>query len=192
MPDHIINRPNHVEIRPIGIHAYFDKVQVWVRQPYDSEALAELRAQCGRGGIYPENGPARFDARLRQRIELRQPSADALRQLARREDVLINKVEIAIDYVFNSPVVRDEAREFFDRHMIRRWHSKKQQIRAYRSGMEDDDEGRVGTRYDAARGAPNMTALYRNEFSRVTGEVNCVHLEWRLNGLRAVRNAGIK
>ena len=158
----------------------------------DREALARLENACGRGGIHPENGPARFDSRLRQRVDLRQPSADALRQLARRDDVWINKVEVAIDYVFDSPVARDETSEFFDRHMIRRWHGKNQQIRVYRPGMQDDDEGGVGTRYDAGRGAPNMTALYRNEFSRVTGEFNCVHLEWRLSGLRAVRNAGIE
>jgi hypothetical protein len=179
-------------INPSAIHPYFDAVRLWVREPYDSEALAQLRAQCGRGGIHPENGPARFDSRLRQRIDIRQPSADALRQLARRDDVLINKVEVALDYVFHSPVARDEAFEFLHRHMIRRWHGKKQEIRLYRRGMQGDDEGGVGTRYDAARGAPNMTALYRDEFSRVTGELNCVHLEWRLSGLRAVRNAGIE
>jgi hypothetical protein len=192
MTRHRSHAPIPPAIRPIGIYPYFDNVQVWVRQPLDREALLQLESASGRGGIHPENGPAKFDARLRQRIELRQPSADALRQLARRDDVLINKVEITIDYTLNSRAEQYRAWEFLTRHIVRRWHGKNQKIRVVR-GTEGDDEGGLGgTRYDAARRAPNKTVLYQDKFSRVTGELNCVHLEWRLNGLKAVRNAGIE
>jgi hypothetical protein len=167
-------------------------VRFWAREPYDRGALAELRELSGRGWIYSRNGPARFDAHYRQRIDLQQPTDDTLRHLAGRGDALINKVEITVDYVFESAATRDDAWKFLHRHMIRRWHGKKQQIRLYRPGMQEDDEGGAGTRYDASRGAPNMTALYPDGFSRVTGELNCVHLEWRLSGLKAVRNAGIE
>jgi hypothetical protein len=194
MTRHRIHTTNHPEIRPIGIYPYFDKVQVWVRTPFDREALAQLENACGRGGIHEENRPARFDALLRQRIELRQPTVEALQQLAQRSDTLINKVEIAIDYLFDSPVARDDAWEFFHRHLIRRWHSTRQRIVVDRGTQDQstDGEGRIGTRYDAERRARNMIVFYRDEQSRRTGELNCLHLEWRLNGLEAVRNVGIE
>ena len=47
------------------------------------------------------------------------------------------------------------------------------------------------TRYDASRAAPNQVVFYREEYSRVTGELNCLHVEWRANSARAVRSAGI-
>jgi hypothetical protein len=48
-----------------------------------------------------------------------------------------------------------------------------------------------GTRYDGPRTAANRTALYRAAHSRVTGELDALHLEWRCKGLRAVQRAGI-
>jgi hypothetical protein len=47
------------------------------------------------------------------------------------------------------------------------------------------------TRYDAWR-APNKICFYRDKPCRLTGEIHCLHLEWHLNGLRAVRRAGIE
>jgi hypothetical protein len=131
---------------------------------------------------------------LRQRIELRQPTVEALQQLAHRSDTLINKVEIAIHYLFDSPVARDDAWEFFHRHLIRRWHSTRQRIVVDRGtqARSTDEEGRIGTRYDGERRARNMIVFYREGQSRITGELNCLHLEWRLNGREAVRNAGIE
>jgi hypothetical protein len=43
-----------------------------------------------------------------------------------------------------------------------------------------------------SRRAPNSIVFYQPGFSRITGELNVLHLEWRLNRLRSVRNAGIE
>ena len=181
---------------PTGVYAYFDKIQFWVPTPLDRQILAQLRTQCGRGGLYAESGPARFNARFRQRIELRQPTDQALQWLARRDDAIINRAEITIDLVFNCLSDRDDAWECLHRHIVRRWHGKKQQIRAYRGGSQThslSDYGGLGdSRYDAGGSAPNKIVFYREEHSRVTGEAYCLHLEWRLKGLTAVRRAGIE
>jgi hypothetical protein len=159
--------------------------------------IAELRRSCGRGGLYIDNRGARFDSVYRQRIELRQPSQLAFQWLAKRQDALINRVEIALDFVFEDINRRDEAFEFIHHHLVRRWHGKKQKIKLVRSSKQNrtpelvDEIGMGQTRYDAWR-APNKIVFYRNQFSRITGELNCLHLEWHLNGLRAVRNAGIE
>jgi hypothetical protein len=186
-------------IKPSAIYAYFDKIQFWVLNPLDRKTIATLRRQCGRGGIYFDNRPARFDGRYRQRIELGQPKANALGWLAGHDDVLINRVEIAVDFIFKTRVASDEVFEFLHCHFVRRWHGKKQKIKVVHEQrgetgtkvpkvVDEIDDGE--TRYDAYR-APNKIVFYRNQFSRITGEFNCVHLEWHLNGAEAVRRVGI-
>jgi hypothetical protein len=182
-------------IKPAAIYAYFDKIQFWVREPLDRATVDQLRSQCGRGGIYAHDRPARFDYRYRQRVELKQPTDQALHWLARRDDALINRGEITLDLVFKYRANKDEAWEFLHRHLVRRWHGKKQEIRIDRGKQKPsngDEDGTSGTRYDAGRSAPNLIACYREGHSRITGEVNCLHLEWRLNALKAVRSIGIE
>jgi hypothetical protein len=189
--------------KPTGVNAYIDKVQVWLKVPADRRTLTKFVQHCGRGGMHFEDKPAPFGRGYRQRIELRQPSSEALQWLAERDDVLINRVEIALDYIFDSPSARDEAQEFLHFHLIRRWRSKKQHVRLYRASKERDSRGRrkaervheierAQTRYDAGRWSRNGIAIYTEHHSRITGELYCLHLEWRANGMRAVQAAGIR
>lgn len=180
---------------PIGILPYFDKVQVWVREPLDRLTLRKLRKECGKGGLFHEIGPSRFKSHFRQRIEFRQPSDFVLKRLAHFDDCLINRLEAAIDFIFACPTDRDDAYEFFHRHMVRRWHGCNQEIRAYcaeegkpiRASIEESE-----SRYDAGRWVPNRITSYKESYSRATGELYCLHVEWRANGVRACRRAGIR
>ena len=79
---------------------------------------------------------------------------------------------------------RDAAWEFLSRHLIRRWHGREQAIRFV------GEDGEV-TRYDGPLRAPNLLVCYREPHCRITGELHVVHLEWRCNGVGAVRAAGI-
>ena len=45
--------------------------------------------------------------------------------------------------------------------------------------------------YEGKRGAPNLIAMYADKCSKVTGEVHCVHLDWRISRSYAIRRAGI-
>jgi hypothetical protein len=197
---HAARRPT---FKPTGIAPYIDKLQAWLKSPADRRTLTKLTRHCGQGGLFAKNERAPFGQGYQQRLELRQPSPEALQWLAQRDDVLINRVEIALDYIFESPNTRDEALEFLHFHLIRRWHSKKQKIRLYRASKELDSRGnrkakRVSeireaqTRYDLGRWSKNAITLYTERYSRVTGELFCLHVEWRANVLRAVQAAGIK
>jgi hypothetical protein len=193
----------HPRPLPQAVHPYLDKIQVWLRSPADGTTLGALAKHCGRDGLYVDNKPAPFGQGYRQRIELRQPSPKALQWLADRNDVLINRVEIALDYIFDSPNAQDDAQQFLHFHLIRRWHSKKQQVRLYRASKERDSRGRrkaervseifqAETRYDSSRRSRNGIVFYPEKHSRMTGELPCLHVEWRANGLRAVQVAGIR
>jgi hypothetical protein len=153
--------------------------------------------------LYVENRPSRFGQGYRQRLELRQPLQTALQWVAERDDALVNRVEITLDYIFDSWSDRDQAQEFLHFHLIRRWRSKRQQVRLYRTSKQLDSRGRrtaervyeiedARTRYDSGRWSRNGITVYVENHSRVTGELFCLHLEWRANGLRAVQSAGIK
>jgi hypothetical protein len=96
--------------------------------------------------------------------------------LAQLSDVLINRVEITLDLTFEYRPDAEEAREFFHQHWVRRWHGRSQEIRQCGDGNFGSQ-----TRYDAGRSAPNQLVLYTEAHSRITGELNCLHVEWRLN-----------
>lgn len=172
-------------LKPSAVRTFIDKVQIWFCMPIDRVTIDRLRKECGRGGIYVEWRRARFDRRFRQRAELRQPSDNVLQWLSNRPDILVNRAEFALDFIFESPAERDDAIDFLRRHVVRRWHGRKQKVR-----LAGPFAARA-TRYDAGRWAPNAIAFYPERFSRVTGELYCVHFEWRVNGATAVRRLGL-
>jgi hypothetical protein len=76
---------------------------------------------------------------------------------------------------------------------VRRWHGSRQKIRVYQPPRQKqaahDDSGQC--RYDAARSAPNRIVVYSEDFTRITGEPDCLHIEWRTTRARATRAVGI-
>ena len=112
--------------------------------------------------------------------------------VASRSDAFINQAEIALDYCFDIGADRDDAADFLDQRLIRRWHGKLQLIKKLYTDWQGRTRLSAQSRYDAGRWAPNSLVLYKEEeFSRITGELNCLHIEWRLCGGRALRSAGI-
>jgi hypothetical protein len=91
-------------------------------------------------------------------------------------------VEISLDWVFSSGSDKDAAFEFLCKHLVKKNH-RGQGIRFV--GKDDKI-----TRYSGPRSAPNVTAIYADKVSKVTGQ-DCVHIDWRINGGAALRRAGI-
>jgi hypothetical protein len=88
-------------ILPAGIMAYVDKIGLWLKTPLPHSDLDWLNAQC-RGGIYVLQKGMRFDRSYRQRLQLRQPTVEALHALAGLDGVLLNYLELALDWTFDS------------------------------------------------------------------------------------------
>jgi hypothetical protein len=170
---------------PIARYGYIDQIQFWLIDPLKQHTLDLLKAECGKGGLHVSNKRAQFNRRFRQRVQLRQPTEKALRLLAQRNDVLINAVEISLDLVFKYWSEKSRALAFLHQHLIRRWHGSRQPIHVTKA------DGDIQYRFDARRSAPNKIALYPEDFTRVTGELHGLHIEWRAKGVRATRAAGI-
>jgi hypothetical protein len=162
---------------PTAIYAFIDKVQVWLQQRLLKPELARLRKHCG--SLHYSNQPARFNPSFRQQLQLYQPRPDALQILTGRTDVHLNYVEVALDWIFDEEFDRDPAFAFLDRYHIKKYH-RDQGIR-----------WKEGTRYTGPRRAPTVLAAYADRECKLTGEVNCLHAEWRMHSHAALKRAGI-
>lgn len=170
----------HLAIKPESVHAYFDRVAFWIKTPADKAALDYLQSNSGH--CFHRQKAARFDKSYRQWVDLKQPNQNALAWIADRNDAYINRAEVALDAVFSNWADRDDARDFLDWSIIRNWHGQQRVVIVGE---------RNPTRYDGSRYARNSIKIYPCPHSRVTGELHCLHIEWRLNDIRAMRRAGI-
>jgi hypothetical protein len=182
--------------RPVAVYYFYHKVQTWMKQPADQATLSWLRQYCDQ--LHHDDLPAGFDQHYRQRLTFIMPQPEVLHWLAKRDGVLVNMVEFAIDFIYENWRDRDNANDYLHRHLIRLWHGRRQFIKLSKRSRraphsKDADGGKLpGTRYDAGPTAPNRTAIYRRRYSQVTGETDVLHLEWRASNLRAVQRAGIR
>ena len=169
---------------------YFDKVQVWLGFKLTKEQKRELGRLC-LGGIHVGKRWMKWQPRWKQRVQLYQPSMQAvelLSEIAGTQRVLINHLELACDYAFPTVNELDAAFELVSFAWVRRWHRASQGLRIVGEGRAKRTTKRhhIGpTRYDGGRKAANRTATYREEHTRTTGELNCLHLEWRTKTARA-------
>jgi hypothetical protein len=95
--------------------------------------------------------------------------------------VLINYVEFALDWTFRYKRERNAAWRLVNRHIVKRWRRASQGIRYVK---------RV-TRYTAGRHATSNLVGYADQPSRITGELYCVHIEFRVNRVRSLQRVGI-
>jgi hypothetical protein len=169
-------------VQPAAIEAYFDKVQVWLLEPLSNGELGALRAECD-GKVHLKKKRARFrrwGAEYEHFLVLRQPSRKALEVLAGRKGLIINSLECALDWTF-----AEEEQKEIAANIVSQLHFKK-----YHRGQGVRFVG--ATRYSGPRGAPTIFVLYDDMRNRHTGAQECVHLEWRMVGLNAVRAAGVR
>ncbi len=157
-------------IAPSGIEAYPDCIRMWLPEPLQQEQLRWLKSECGH--VKCRNGHKRWDRdRLyQQSIQLGQPSHEALQSLSTVEGVQMNYLELALDWMFDDEYQRDDAFEFVCNHLVKRWHGK-QAVKFCKK-----------TRYTGQRKVANKLVSYADQPSRTTGELYCVHNEWRCNG----------
>jgi hypothetical protein len=165
-------------IRPVGVYCYIDNVQVWLREPLGPRQRRWLQNRCD---CFVDDQPARFDPRYVQRLQIRQPPETVRKWITQRRDAYVNRLELALDLVFASEREKEEAETFIRKHLVKN-HRGKQDIRL---------QGGTTTMYLAAPEAANNIVTYGDQECRITGEINCLHIEWRKRGGAAVRQEGI-
>ncbi|MBI4185303.1 MAG: hypothetical protein HY521_15025 [Proteobacteria bacterium] len=137
-----------------------------------------------------------FRPKFRQRLQLRQPSERAFRFLREAGgEHLINRIELSLDLISESPRAMEEVTEFVTKSWVRRWK------RCIGVGCVSDSTSVPKRRHPRAlgpttywgrKGRPVRPALYMERYSRVSGEMFCTHLDWRVGGAEGVRAIGIE
>ena len=187
-----------VPILPTGIYPYVDKVTVWLKRPLTQTETAWIEAGCRgkvetkRNGEWIWISDRRGRRRTRvwhrnrafqQRVQLYQPSNEVLERLAHRDDVQLTFFEPSLDLIFDNDEDHEEAYQFTCKHHVKRHHRTQKVVFVGEGGC---------TRYSGPRRAPNVMVVYCDKPSKVTGEYNCLHFDWRIKGSEALRRAGIK
>lgn len=160
---------------------YWDAVQFRTLDPLSSEQVAFVRGHCG--SIHVSDEPMPYRQKLyKHRYQLKQPS-DAAFEPFKTRPYLINDGELACDFAFDGWAARQEAHYQLHSHLYRPYHDAKHGTPMYSTGNLN--------RYDARREARNGMTMYVEDHCRITGELNCEHIEWRIQGAPAMRAKGV-
>jgi hypothetical protein len=168
-----------------NVYTYFDRIRVWLRKPLHLRQLKSLERQCV---LHVEDGPAWFDPIYQQKLEIYQPSDGALQCLARLPyDVLLNYLEVTCDFIMADEAANQRLLEAFKRGFLQPWHRSKR-ARSYPNGgyttriCPAPGERRTGCWFEAYIDKPN----------KLSGEVNCFHIEGRYEGRQLLRSVRIE
>jgi hypothetical protein len=169
-------------VKPDSILSYIDLICFWLSHELDDATLKKLG--CRLEGKKPghQRRRARFNPKLVHRIQIEQPTDWALHWIANQPDVHINRIDFALDYIYGHADDRDDTAEWFDFHLLVR-HTKQAVVRVGKRHCK--------TRYARRRWARHNLIFYYDKPCRLTGELYCLHLEWRAVGRIACIAAGI-
>jgi hypothetical protein len=174
-------------IQPTSIYGYPDKLQIWLFELLTKSEQDSLRKECGY--LHVKNIRAKFDRSLVQRLHLFQPSPAALIWLAARRH-LVNQIEMALDWTHADASLWDDAFETLLRFIVKSNHGKQRICVVHRE--KTGKRSRGVTWYSGQRWKhPNVIAIYAHRPCKITGEILCNHIEWRMYGAKALRRAGI-
>ena len=105
--------------------------------------------------------------------------AEALKLIAAFKEPRLSYVEEAHDWTFNKPCQLDTAEKLVRLYSVKKYH-RDQGIRWFKR-----------TRYSGPRSAPTNLVIYPDKHCKVTGELHCLHFDFRMKGAAALRRAGI-
>jgi hypothetical protein len=168
------------DINPTARIPYIDKLEIRLAERLTREEYLLLNRSCRL--MIPSNGYRKYCFQYKVKLSLYQPTNEAIEFLASLKNTQLCQVEFALDFIFDDEMSRDEAAELFDQHFVQR------NLRGDKRYVSND--GVYFTRYTIKRWGPNNAVLYFDRPSKVTGELYCVHFEWRISGTGNLRRAG--
>lgn len=160
-------------------YSFIDKITIWLRDPLSKEGVQDLRQRCDAGKLHVSSKKPFPRWGYEQRLQICQPTREVLEMFAKRNDVFLNYLELAIDFGCNSEDDLDAAYDFLSHHIVKSHHGK-QKVKCV-------GNRRRGTLYWALRNSGNVLVLYADRPSKVTGEVFNAHVEWRIKGSPALK-----
>ncbi len=196
------------QIAPLECYYYFDNAQIWLKKPLGPGQLRRIEGHCHGGrpnGLHWVNKPCPFQPGYCQRLQLHQPTQQALELLAAMtaaaDEPLINYVEVACDLIFEDQNEADKTVEYFLEHLVQPWHRKSMKIRCFYKWEEIDGidfyrDWPIGfstrnTRKGKRGRMGHWFVGYSSLPCRLTGETPCFHVEGRHSSVRSLQRIGI-
>jgi hypothetical protein len=174
---------NKASVYVYVVYVYVDVVGIWHKRPLSTQRLRWLNSQCGRPLIAPPflvRKPARFDPSYVMYTRLLQPSKAVHEWLADLDDIKMTYSELARDHNYDDDDQPETMGRLCNSSLVQRWHGNRR-TRIFIEGAN----GSTGT------GRGLSFTWYTTQPSKITGELNCFHLEAKLCGSRALRRHGI-
>jgi hypothetical protein len=113
--------------------------------------------------------------------DLHQPSREALEWLKNRNHLYFNGAEEALDWIFDNEEDRDRAYDLVQQTLVKRHHRAEHGVRRV-----------LRTRYTAPPRVKTKIVIYDDRHCRVTGELYCLHIDFRMQGKNSLRQNGIE
>ena len=155
-------------------YAFPDKVTLLARHPAPKQSIEQLPT-LNLQPRSPHHSAQRWRGYYQQRIKLFQPSRSTFEQL---HDLIGD--EFAGDHIFRNDDDSQRAFDYLHAHYVKDRHSKLT-VKIVKST----------TRYTGSKWSPNQLVMYADRVCKLTGETSCLHLEWRVRGVRAIERLGI-
>ncbi|MBB5053320.1 hypothetical protein HNQ36_003311 [Afipia massiliensis] len=192
-------------LAPLDVYLYAHSGRILFKRPLTTEERQHLADNCQsldvhRHGQWIKDASGAFRQLnifpFREQVQLVGANRVALAYLASRDDriprgngalpkrdrqpPLIIYLEIALDIILANEQILREAFAAFKRCFVQLWNGKNESIEFDNGGMS------TGRRWNG-----KYLSAYISKPSPVTGEVDCLHIEYRICSARAVRAVGI-
>lgn len=192
-------------LTPLDVYAYAHSTRILFKRPLTAEERQHLTDNCQsfdvrRHGQVVKDASGNFRQLnifpFREQVQLVGANRVALEYLASRDDrvakrngalpkrdrqpPLIIYLEIALDIILPDEQILRKAFAAFKRCFVQLWNGKNETIEFDNGGMS------TGRRWNG-----KYVTAYISKPSPVTGEVDCLHIEYRICGASAVRAIGI-
>lgn len=197
--ERIIADPEDAHSRITKIIPFIDRMRIWFEKKpnLDQDELGKLCGQVKPHAGYkswrdPRTGELMFNYNFVYKLEIFQPSREALSYLKKETDCeyRISYIEVALDYI--AETINDIAiiRNFLETSWVKRWHSTNRIIRVGGDAFLADyvHHANEGTTYYCRRNASSNYVIYSDKLSKIVMRP-CCHLEVRLKGSGVIRRA---
>ena len=174
MYDHTaLARQINIEVR----YDYIDKIAVRITRDISKSELRFLQDNVVEFVDYRQGHYTR--GFVNGVLTIVAPKPPALQFLADLPDrTIVNYLEVARDYICDEGT-KWLLRDLFDRHLVQPWHGRHVQVREENGSYTSQDE------------APRKFVWYADKPCKLTGDVDCFHLEGRHVGVVQVSKLGI-
>jgi hypothetical protein len=155
-------------VQPTAIYAYTDRVHAWLENCLLPWELKAIRQNCDHL-YYDVRGKCPFSSLYRCHIQVIRPSKKAIAILKHRPGrYWINYLEEGLDLIFYSKDDREDATDTVNKHHVKKYRRRSKVKRKKQS------------RYTNRRRARSNFVTYDDKACRQTGEMFCLHIDWRL------------